>query len=63
MTVARIQPLQLDVARGGRHHTLNLWAVPACQFSVQLIESDRINGIAGGRHIGVTTGTSRFEVL
>jgi len=60
MTVARIQPLQLDVVRTGRHHTLNLWAVPACQFSVQLIESDRINGIADGRHVGVTTGTMRF---
>jgi predicted Zn-dependent protease len=60
MTVARIQPLQLDVVREGRQHTLNLMAVPACQFSVQLIESDQINGIADGRHIGVTTGTMRF---
>jgi hypothetical protein len=60
MTVARIQPLQLDVVRSGRPHTLNLWAVPACQFSVELIESDRINGIADGRHVGVTTGTMRF---
>lgn len=58
--MARIQPLQLDVVRSGRHHTLNLWAVPACQFSVELIESDRINGIADGRHVGVTTGTMRF---
>jgi hypothetical protein len=60
MTVARIQPLQLDVLRSGRHHTLNLWAVPACQFSVRLIESGRINGIADGKHAGVTTGTMRF---
>ena len=60
MTVARIQPLQLDVVRRGRPHTLNLWAVPACQFSVELIESDRINGIADGRHVGITTGTMRF---
>jgi Peptidase family M48/PDZ domain len=60
MTGARIQPLQLDVLRDGREHTLHLWAVPACQFSVQLIESDRINGIADGNHIGVTTGTIRF---
>ena len=60
MTVARIQPLQLDVVRKGRTHTLNLWAVPACQFSVQLIESAQINGIADGRHVGVTTGTIRF---
>lgn len=60
MTVARIQPLQLDLVREGPRHTLNLWAVPACQFPVQLIESDQINGIADGRHIGVTTGTMRF---
>src|SRR5437879_3203468 len=60
MTVARIQPLQLDVVRRGRPHTLNLWAVPACQFSVELIESDWINGISDGRHVGVTTGAMRF---
>jgi len=60
MTVARIQPLQLDVLREGRRHTLNLWAVPACQFLVQLVESEQINEIADGRHIGVTTGTMRF---
>jgi hypothetical protein len=60
MTVARIQPLQLDVRRGSHWHTLNLWAIPACRFSVELIESDQINGVADGRHIGVTTGTMRF---
>ena len=38
---------------------MNLWAVPTCQFSVELIESDWINGIADGRHVGVTTGTMR----
>ncbi|MEO7860877.1 MAG: M48 family metallopeptidase [Nitrospirales bacterium] len=60
MTVARIQPLQLDVVREGRRHTHHLRAVPACPFSVQLVESDQINGIADGRHIGVTTGMMRF---
>jgi beta-barrel assembly-enhancing protease len=60
MTVARIQPLQLDVRRGSHRHTLNLRAIPSCRFSVALIESDQINGIADGRHIGVTTGTMRF---
>jgi predicted Zn-dependent protease len=39
---------------------LNLWAVPACQFSVQLLESNQINGIADGRRVGVTTGAMRF---
>jgi predicted Zn-dependent protease len=60
MTVARIQPLQLEVARGGSRQILNLWAVPACQFSVQLLESNQINGIADGRHVAVTTGAMRF---
>jgi len=60
MTVARIQPLKLDVMRAGDPHTFNMWAIPACQFTVQLIESDEINGIADGRQIGVTTGTMRF---
>ena len=60
MTVARIQPLQLKVARRGGRQILYLWAVPACQFSVQLLESNQINGIADGRHIGVTTGAMRF---
>lgn len=60
MTVARIQPLHLEVARGGSRQILNLWAVPACQFSVQLLETNQINGIADGRHVGVTTGAMRF---
>ena len=60
MTVARIQPLQLEVARRGGHQILNLWAVPACQFSVQLLETNQINGIADGRHVGVTIGAMRF---
>ena len=60
ITVARIQPLQLDVVRGGRSHTLNLWAIPACKFSIQLINNDQINGIADGKRIGVTTGMMKF---
>ena len=54
MTIARIQPLQLEVVREGLRHTLSLMAVPACKFSIQLVESDQINGIADGRHIGAT---------
>jgi predicted Zn-dependent protease len=60
MTIARIQPLQLEIARGGSHQILNLWAVPSCQFSVQLLETNQINGIADGRRVGVTTGAMRF---
>jgi len=60
MTVARIQPLQLEVARRGGHQILNLWAVPSCQFSVQVTESDQINGRADGRQVAITTGAMRF---
>ena len=60
VTLARIQPLQLDVMRAGDPHTFNMWAIPACQFTVQLIESDEINGITDGRRVGVTTGAMRF---
>jgi hypothetical protein len=60
MTLARIQPLQLEVARAGNRYILNMWAVPACRFTLQLVESDQINGITDGRRIGVTTGAMRF---
>ena len=60
MTVARIQPLQLEVMRAGDRHSLTMWAVPACQFTLQLVESDQINGITDGRRIGVTTGAMMF---
>jgi len=60
LTVARDQPLQLDITRAGDRHTFYMWGTPACQFSVQLIESEHINGIADGRHVGVTTGAMRF---
>jgi Zn-dependent protease with chaperone function len=60
MTVARILPLQLEVVREGLRHTLSLMAVPACKFSVQLVESDQINGIADSGHIGMTTGAVKF---
>ena len=60
LTLARIQPLQLEVARAGDHRIVTMWAVPACQFALQLVESDQINGITDGRRIGVTTGAMRF---
>jgi peptidase M48-like protein/PDZ domain-containing protein len=60
MAVARIQPLQLEVMRAKDRRTLTMWAVPACQFTLQLVESDQINGITDGRRIGLTTGAMRF---
>ena len=60
LTVARIQPLQLEIMRAGDYHTLYMWATPSCQFSVRLIESQQVNGIADGKHVGITTGAIRF---
>ena len=60
LTVARIQPLQLEIARVGGHHAFSIWAIPACHFSVQLVESQQINGIADGRNVIVTTEAMRF---
>jgi hypothetical protein len=59
LTAARIQPLQLHVERGGERRTVTMWAVPVCQFSVGLIQSDLVNGFSNGRQIAVTTGAMR----
>lgn len=62
LTAARIQPLQLTVKRGSQPHIITMWAVPACQFTLQLIKSERINGVSNGRHVGVTTGAMQFFI-
>ena len=62
LTIARIQPLQLVVERAAERHTLTMWAVPACHFSLRLIESEQINGVTNGRQVAVTTGAMRFFV-
>ena len=56
VTAARIQPLQLEVEHHAVRRTVVLWAKPACNFSLRLIESDVINGISNGRIMAVTTG-------
>ncbi len=60
LTIARIQPLQLEVERHTVRHTIYLWSVPACRLSVELIENEDINAITDGRRIGVTTGAMQF---
>ncbi|HSN05423.1 MAG TPA: M48 family metalloprotease [Nitrospira sp.] len=60
LTRARIQPLQLDIMRSGRRHRVHLAAVPSCQFSLQVLQTDQINGLSDGRQIWVTTGLLRF---
>jgi len=59
LTTARIQPLQLVVKRGEEPRTVTMWAVPACQFSLQLINSEIINGVSNGHQVGVTTAAMR----
>lgn len=59
LTAAKIQPLQLAVERGAQRHTVTMRSVPACQFSLGLIDSERINGVSNGRQVAVTTGAMR----
>jgi predicted Zn-dependent protease len=37
-----------------------MWAVPACRFTMQLIENDEINAITDGRRVGITTAAMWF---
>ena len=46
---ARVQPLQLDIVRSGDRHRVHPVAVPACQFSLLVIEEDQVNDLEGKR--------------
>jgi beta-barrel assembly-enhancing protease len=59
-TMARIQPLQLDLRRADGGHRSHLTAVPACQFSLHIMDSDQINGLSNGRKVALTRGAMRF---
>ena len=59
LTAARIQPLQIQVERDGQLRTLTMWAMPVCQFSLALVESDFVNGFSNGRQVAITTGAMR----
>jgi predicted Zn-dependent protease len=61
-TAAKIQPLQLEVERKGERRTVTMWALPACQFSLGLIESEVVNGFSNGRQVALTTGAMRAFV-
>jgi predicted Zn-dependent protease len=62
LTAAKIQPLQLQIEREGKRRTVTMWALPACQFSVGLIESDLVNGFSNGRQVALTTAAMRAFV-
>jgi predicted Zn-dependent protease len=62
LTAAKIQPLQLLVEREGQRRTITMWAVPACQFSLGLIQSEAVNGFSNGRQVAMTTGAMRAFV-
>jgi len=60
LTRAKIQPLQLDVLKGGDSRTIAMSAVPACHYAMQVLDTSIINGITDGRRIGVTSGALQF---
>lgn len=59
-TVAGIQPLQLDLRRAAGRHLSHFTAVPACHFSLHVIDSDQINGMSNGQQVAVTRGAMRL---
>ena len=62
LTRAKIQPLQLEIVRGGTSRTIMMSAVPACHYAMRVLHTDLINGITDGRQIGVTRGALQFFV-
>jgi predicted Zn-dependent protease len=60
LTRAKIQPLQLEVLRGGEPRTLTMSAIPGCHYSMQVVDTELINGITDGRRIGITRGAFEF---
>ena len=60
LTRAKIQPLQLEVLRGEARRTVALSAIPACQYTLQVVDTPVINGLTDGRRIGVTRGALQF---
>ncbi len=58
-TAAKIQPLELNVHDGVSLHTAELFAVPACNYSFHLVETDILNATATGRQVIVSTGLMR----
>lgn len=60
LSLARIQPLQLEVLRRSEPRVVILWAVPACHFLVQLLADNRITAFSNGKFIAVTRGAMQF---
>jgi predicted Zn-dependent protease len=60
MTRAKVQPLQCEILQAGRHRTVTMSAIPACHYSMQVLNSAMINGVTDGRRIGVTSGALQF---
>lgn len=60
LTHAKIQPLQLEIERGGESRTIIVSAMPACHYAMLVVDTDLINGITDGRRIGVTRGAMQF---
>jgi len=60
LTKAKVQPLLLEVMRGREVRTVIIASIPACHYSMQVLNTDIINGITDGRRIGVTRGALLF---
>ena len=60
LTRAKIQPLQLEIIRGGQSHTVVVSSMPACHYAMLVLDTDLINGITDGRRIGVTRGAMQL---
>jgi beta-barrel assembly-enhancing protease len=60
VTRAKIQPLQIEILHGRERRMFALSARPACNYSLQVLDTPLINGISDGRQIGVTRGAMQF---
>ncbi len=52
--------LELLIKRGGQTKKLTINGVPACKYSVQMVNSDAVNAFASAEGVSITTGMIRF---
>lgn len=54
------RPLRLRIEREGEARDLTIAGLPACKFSVHLVNADDVNAFADGKRVILTTGMVRF---
>ncbi|HDY69150.1 hypothetical protein LCGC14_1531450 [marine sediment metagenome] len=52
--------LELLIEREGQTKKLTINGIPACKYSVQMVNSDAVNAFAGAEGVSITTGMLRF---